>query len=62
MRGLPTILSFFRSEFNKFNNTGARMSDSFHHMTLKLPKIAFWECNRQCFATFYATLSIENTR
>ena len=23
MRGLPSILSFFRSEFNKFNNTGA---------------------------------------
>ena len=25
MRGLPSILSLFRSEFNKFNNTGARM-------------------------------------
>ena len=27
MRGLSSILSFFRNEFNKFNNTGARMLD-----------------------------------
>ena len=27
MRGLPSILSFFRNKFNKFNNTGARMLD-----------------------------------
>ena len=25
MRGLPSILSLFRNEDNKFNNTGARM-------------------------------------
>ena len=25
MRGLPSILSHFRTEFNKFNNTRARM-------------------------------------
>ena len=25
MRGLPSILSLFRNEFNKFNNTGAQM-------------------------------------
>ena len=37
MRGLPSILSLFRNEFNKFNNTGARiMLDYFFHMTLKL--------------------------
>ena len=34
MRGLPSILSFFRNEFNKFNNTGARMLESIYHMTL----------------------------
>ena len=28
MRGLPSILSLFRNEFNNFNNTGARMLDS----------------------------------
>ena len=28
MRGLPSILSLFRNEFNKFNNTGTRMLDS----------------------------------
>ena len=37
MRGLPRILSFFRNEFNKLNNTGARI----YHMTLKFVVIAF---------------------
>ena len=27
--------SIFPDEFNKFNNTGARMQDSIYHMTLK---------------------------
>ena len=34
MRGLPSNFSFFRNEFNKFNNTGARVLDSIYHMTL----------------------------
>ena len=33
MRGLPSILSLFRNEFNKCNNTRARMLDSIYHMT-----------------------------
>ena len=36
MRGLPSILSLFRNEFYKFNNTGAQMLDSIYHMTFKL--------------------------
>ena len=36
MRGLPSILSLFRNEFNKFNNTNARMLDPIYHMTLRL--------------------------
>ena len=36
MRGLPSILSLFRNEFDKFNNTRARMLDSIYHMTLRL--------------------------
>ena len=36
--GLPSILSLFRNEFNKFNNTRARMLDSIYHMTLRLLK------------------------
>ena len=36
MRGLPSILSLFRNELNKFNNTRARMLDSIYHMTLRL--------------------------
>ena len=38
-RGLLSILSLFRKEFNKFNNTRALMLDSIYHMTLKLFKI-----------------------
>ena len=38
MGGLPTILSLFRNESNKFNNTGAQMLDSIYHMALKLIK------------------------
>ena len=36
MRGLPSILSLFRREFNKFNKTRARMLDSIYHMTLRI--------------------------
>ena len=32
---LPNILSIFPNEFNKFNNTGARMQDSVYRMSLK---------------------------
>ena len=31
MRGVLFILSLFRNEFNKLNNTGARMLDSIYH-------------------------------
>ena len=44
MRGLPSILSLFRNEFNKFNNTRARMLDSIYHMTHTL-KSDFWRKN-----------------
>ena len=32
------LFSLFRNEFDKFNNTGARMLDSFFHISLKLFK------------------------
>ena len=35
MRGLPSILSLFRNEFNKFNKTRARVLDSIYHMALR---------------------------
>ena len=35
MQGLPSILSFFRNKFNKFNNTRARMLDSIYHIPLR---------------------------
>ena len=36
MRGLSSVLSLFRNEFNKFNNTRARILDSIYHMTLRI--------------------------
>ena len=33
MRGLPSILSLFRNEFDKFNKTRARMLDSIYYLT-----------------------------
>ena len=56
MRGVPSILSFFCNEFNKFKNTGARMLDSIYHMTNTL-KSHFWRkniiilslCTQRCY-------------
>ena len=56
MRGLPSILSFFRNEFNKFNNTRARMLDSIYHMTLRLFEISLLPLKRYNFVIMYATL------
>ena len=56
MRGLPSILSLFRNEFNKLNNTIAQMFDSIYHMTNTL-KSHFWRkngmnlssCTQRCY-------------
>ena len=32
---VPSILSVFPNEFDKFNNTGERMQDSIYHMPVK---------------------------
>ena len=56
MRGLPSILSLFHNEFNKFNNTRARMLDSIYHMTNTFSS-NFWRkivilvslCTQRCY-------------
>ena len=56
MRGLPSILSLFPNEFNKFNNTRARLLDSIYHLTNTL-KSYFWRknvmilssCTQRCY-------------
>ena len=65
MRGLSSILLLFSNEFNKFNNTGARVLDSIYHMTLKIFKNRIFGvktsrfCHllrnviRQCYLLFY---------
>ena len=54
MRGLPSILSLFR-EFNRFNNTRARMLDSIYHMANTL-KSDFWRKKHYNFVNMNATL------
>ena len=44
MRGLTSILSYFRNEFDKFNNSRARILDSIYHMTNTL-KSHIWRKN-----------------
>ena len=69
MRGLPSILSFFRNEFNKFNNTRARMLDSIDQMTHTL-KSHFWRknimivssCTQLCHMGQYQLLSVLSAR
>ena len=59
MRGLQSILSIFRNELNKFNNTRARMLDSVYHMTNTL-KFHFWRknvkilslCTQRCYGRY----------
>ena len=47
---VPSILSVFPNEFNKFNNTGARMQDSIYRMTLKSHFISQFALKRHDFA------------
>ena len=54
MRGLLSILSLFRNEFNKFNTT-ARMLDSYYHMTFKLLENHIFFMKHQDFV-FYTML------
>ena len=53
MRGLPSFLSLFRNEFNKFNNARARVLDSIYHMTLRLIScknvIILSLCTQRCY-------------
>ena len=52
MRGLPSILSLFRNEFNKFNNTRTRILDSIYHMTLRL-LLKFHFCRKTLYFCHY---------
>ena len=62
MRGLSSILSLFRNEFNKFNDTRARMLDSIYHMTKTL-KSHYWRknvmilssCTQRCYGRHNAS-------
>ena len=48
LRGLPIILSLFRNEFNKFNNTRTRMFDSIYHYHYK-NVIILSLCAQHCY-------------
>ena len=61
MRGLPSILSLFHNELDKFNNTRAQMLDSIYHMTNTL-KSHFWRKNIMilslCTQRFYGRQNV----
>ena len=50
LRGLLKIVSLFQQDFNKFNNTGARMLGPIYNMTLKLFRNRIFAWKRQDFA------------
>ena len=57
MRGLSSILSLFRNEFYKFNNTRALILDSILTYDIKNTlKSHFWRKKRYDFVIMYATL------
>ena len=56
MRGLSSILSLFRNEFNKFNYTRARMLDSIYHILLKILKKCIFVVYTSKFPLIFATL------
>ena len=58
IRGLPSILSLFCNEFNKFNNTRARMLDSIYHVTNTL-KSHFWRKKRYNFFHFVCNVVMD---
>ena len=60
IRGLPSILSLFRSEFKKLNKIGAQMLDSIYHMTLKLLKNGIFGMKRSKFGHFDSKLNGRN--
>ena len=67
MRGLPSILSLFRNEFNKFNDTSARMLDSIYHMTKSLKShfcrknvITLSICTQRCYRRHNVSLKYIN--
>ena len=54
MRGFPSILLLFLKEFNKFDNTGARMLDSIYHITLKVLKNHSFGVKRSRICLFFS--------
>ena len=60
MGGLPPILSLFRNEFNKFNNTKVRLLDSIYHMKLRLLLKSHFRrkklCTQHCYRRHFITL------
>ena len=59
MRGLPSILSLFRNEFSKFNNTAAHMLGSIYHMTLKLVRNAFFGVKMSSYCHLFSNVILD---
>ena len=68
-RGLPSILSLFHNEFDKFNKTRARMLYSIYHMTLTILRnlisgvknvIILSICTQRCYGRHYVSRKLIN--
>ena len=60
MRGLPSILSLFRNEFNIFNNPDARMLDSIYHMTKTKLKNCIFDVKTSWFSLILRNVIIDD--
>ena len=59
---LPSIFISFSQEFNKFNNTWARMLNSIYYMTLKLLKNSILGMKKSQFCHLFTTLKSMSLR
>ena len=63
MRGLPSIFfSLFRTELNKFNNSGAKMLYSIFHMTVKILKNCMFGVKTSRFSLYLRNVIIDDIK
>ena len=62
MRGLPNSISLFRNEFNKFDETRARMFDSIYHMTLEILKNPIFDLKTSRFCHLLCNFIMDVTK
>ena len=62
MRGLPNSISLFRNEFNKCDETRARILDSIYHMTLEIFKNHIFDMKTSRFCQLLCNFIMDVTK